>query len=171
MSKNSSYKYGCFHVGRSDMWGNYCPETGEYYLACNDTDPIVGGCVGVLASARKMPDGEWQDISVSGFEEYNNGYEVVRELLQLGHLTAKTLESFIEAGGEVWWDQPNYSNVGFFVEGEGGNRICWEVAAHYMDFDLCEELHNKLAPCSNQKFYDAYCKAHKAKFGEEFVIN
>ena len=58
-----------------------------------------------------------------------------------------------------------------YVTDEGGNRICWEVAEHYMDFDLCEELHNKLAPCSNQKFYDEYCKAHQAKFGEEFVIN
>lgn len=103
---NSCYKNGTFHVGRSDMWGNYCPETGEYYLAHRDFVPGVGECVGVLASVCEMPDGTWQDISVSGFEEYNNGYEVVRELLQLGHLTAKTLESFIEAGGEVWWDQP-----------------------------------------------------------------
>lgn len=157
MSKNSSYKYGCFHVGTPDMWGNYCPETGEYYLAHNE-----GEYVEVLASAREMPDGEWQAWEACGYS-----YEVVRELLQLGHLTAKTLESFIEAGGEVWWDQPNYS----YITDEGGNRICWETAAHYMDFDLCEELHNKLAPYSNQKFYDAYCKAHKAKFGKEFVIN
>lgn len=57
-----------------------------------------------------------------------------------------------------------------YVTDKDGNRIYWEVASHYMDFELCEELHNKLAPCSNQQFYDAYCKAHQAKFGE-FVIN
>ena len=93
---DSSYRYGCFHVGRTDMWGNYCPETGEYYLACNNGDYIE-----VLASGREMPDGEWQEQSASGYS-----YEVVRELLQLGHLTAKTLESFLAMDGEVWWDQP-----------------------------------------------------------------
>ena len=40
------------------MWGNYCPETGEYYLAHD-----VGGHVEVLASVREMPDGSWQDQS------------------------------------------------------------------------------------------------------------
>ena len=96
MKTNSSYKYGRFHVGRTDMWGNYCPETGEYYLARPE---------GVMASARYMWDDEWQVQAYSGYS-----YEVVRELLQLGHLTKKTLEQFQqEEGGDVWWDQPNYS--------------------------------------------------------------
>ena len=103
---NSSYRYGCFHVGRSDMWGNYCPETGEYYLAHKEFDPVVGEYVGVLAGVGYFRDGEWQDISEPGYESYNGGYQVVRELLQLGHLTSKTLGTFLEAGGEVWWDQP-----------------------------------------------------------------
>ena len=103
---NSSYKYGMHHVGRTDMWGNYCPETGEYYLACNAIDPVIGEYVEVLASAREMPDGEWQEQSAWGYEAYCGGYEVVRELLQLGHLTPKTLEQFQQAGGVVWWDQP-----------------------------------------------------------------
>lgn len=103
---NSSYRYGCFHVGRTDMWGNYCPETGEYYLAHRVEDPEEGECVEVLASACELPDGSWEDISADGFEEYNNGYQVVRELLQLGHLTKKTLVNFIAYGGDVWWDQP-----------------------------------------------------------------
>ena len=99
---NSSYRYGCFHVGRSDMWGNYCPETGEYYLAHNAYDPIPGEYVEVLASGCYLRDDEWQDQSACGYS-----YQVVRELLQLGHLTSKTLAAFIEADGEVWWDQPN----------------------------------------------------------------
>ena len=97
---NSSYRYGCHHVGRTDMWGNYCPETGEYYLAHNTFVSGVGECVEVLASARYVMDDEWQEQSYSGYD-----YEVVRELLQLGHLTARTLAYFIEAGGEVWWNQ------------------------------------------------------------------
>ena len=109
---NSAYKYGCFHVGRTDMWGNYCPETGEYYLARNNYDPEVGEYREVLASAYYQAEDDpssWQDISADGFAEYEGGYQAVRELLQLGHLTAKTLAAFIAAGGEVWWDQPNYS--------------------------------------------------------------
>ena len=101
---NSSYKYGCFHVGRTDIWGNYCPETGEYYLAHHAYDPVVGECIGVLASACYMPDGEWQVQQDRGYN-----YEVARELLQLGHLTSRTLERFLEEEGEVWWDQPNFS--------------------------------------------------------------
>ena len=101
MKKNSSYKYGCFHVGTPDMWGNYCPETGEYYLAHKDLDPVAGECIGVLASAYFVREGEWKEQSARGYS-----YQVVRQLLRLGHLTSKTLASFIEAGGEVWWDQP-----------------------------------------------------------------
>ena len=106
MRKNSDYKWGAFNVSRGNMWGTYCPETGEYYLAHNTFVPGVGECVEILASARYVCEDEWQDISAPGYEEYNNGYQVVRELLQLGHLTKKTLAYFIEAGGEVWWDQP-----------------------------------------------------------------
>lgn len=95
---NSCYRYGCYHVGRSDMWGNYCPETGEYYLACFD-----GECVEVLASAWYDGEYEWNDESAAGYS-----YEVVRELLQLGHLTKRTLATFLEDWGEVWWDQPNF---------------------------------------------------------------
>lgn len=104
---NSSYRYGCYHVGRSTLWGWYCPETGEYYLAHD-----AGEYIEVLASACYQQDDvveSWQDISVAGFEVYWGGYDVVRELLQLGHLTKKTLKTFIAAGGDVWWDQPNYS--------------------------------------------------------------
>ena len=103
---NSSYKYGCFHVGRTNMWGNYCPETGEYYLACNSYDPVVGEYIHTVASCRIDEAGYLDGCSDDGFEAYCAGYEVVRELLQLGHLTKKTLDSFIKAEGEVWWDQP-----------------------------------------------------------------
>ena len=96
MKTNSSYRYGCFHVGRTNMWGWYCPETEECYLAHD-----AGEYVEVLASACYIRDDEWQEQSACGYS-----YEVVRELLQLGHLTAKTLETFLLEEGEVWWDQP-----------------------------------------------------------------
>lgn len=97
---NSSYRFGCYHVGRSDMWGWYCPETGEHYLA-HDVGEYIA------THAYCWPD-EYDCIHQD--DEYGYSYEVVRELLQLGHLTKSTLASFIEAGGDVWWDQPNYRN-------------------------------------------------------------
>ena len=106
MKKNSESKWGAFNVSNGNMWGTYCPETGEYYLAHKNYVPGVGECVEVLASARYVRDDEWQEQSVEGYEACWGGYEVVRELLQLGHLTPKTLEQFQQAGGEVWWDQP-----------------------------------------------------------------
>lgn len=39
-----------------------------------------------------------------------------------------------------------------------------------MDDEIREELHEKMAPCSNQEFLEAYAKAHAEKFdGEEFA--
>ena len=101
MRKNSDYKWGAFNVSRPNMWGTYCPETGEYYLAHNTFVPGEGESVEVLASAIFVREDEWQEQSECGYS-----YEVVRELLRLGHLTKKTLEQFVEEGGEVWWDQP-----------------------------------------------------------------
>ena len=107
MKTNSSYRYGMFNVGRTDMWGNYCPDTGEYYLAHYNYDPIAGRFVEVLASVCYVREDEWEEQSERGYD-----YQVVRELLRLGHLTPKTLASFIEADGEVWWDQPSFSKEG-----------------------------------------------------------
>lgn len=93
---NRTYKDGTYHIGRTNMWGNYCPETGEYYLARPE---------GVMASARYIDicdEMKWQVQAYSGYS-----YEVVRQLLQLGHLTSKTLATFLEEeGGDIWWDQP-----------------------------------------------------------------
>lgn len=54
------------------------------------------------------------------------------------------------------------------VVNEYGVEIDFEVAENYMDDELCEVLHNELAPCADQEFFDAYCIAHKQKFGEVF---
>ena len=58
-----------------------------------------------------------------------------------------------------------------YVEDEDGHMIDYDAAVEMMDDDLREELHRKMAPCSNQAFYDAYVKAHAEKFnGEKFQI-
>lgn len=58
-----------------------------------------------------------------------------------------------------------------YVEDEDGHMIDYDAAVEMMDDDLREELHREMAPCTNQEFYDAYVKAHKAKYnGEKFQI-
>ena len=78
------------------MYGNYCPATGEYYLAIYDD-----ACEIVLASYWHDEDGYYHVDSSRGYS-----YDVVRELLRLGHLTPKTLAAYLRDGGEVWWNQP-----------------------------------------------------------------
>lgn len=51
-----------------------------------------------------------------------------------------------------------------------GYEVDYDAAVSMMDDELREELHNKLAPCSDQEFMDAYVEAHQAKFGEQFEI-
>ena len=99
MIKSESCHVGrCYYIDRKNMWGNYCPETGEYYLAHDAGDEY---CEIVLASYWYDKDGYCHVDSSRGYN-----YQVVRELLQLGHLTRKTLAAYIQDGGEVWWDQP-----------------------------------------------------------------
>lgn len=54
------------------------------------------------------------------------------------------------------------------VENEYGVAIDFEEAVNLMDDDIRESLNAELAPCSNQEFFDAYCKSHEEKFGESF---
>ena len=96
-SKIINYRVsGSYYIDRGNMQGNYCPDTGEYYLARYE-----GGNPVVLAYY-------WVDGFDCCHADSSRGYsyDVVRELLQLGHLTKKTLASFIAAGGKVWWAQP-----------------------------------------------------------------
>ena len=52
-----------------------------------------------------------------------------------------------------------------------GKRFEWKLVVDFMDDALREKLHHDLAPCSEQVFFDTYCKAHLEKFGEEFEFN
>lgn len=56
------------------------------------------------------------------------------------------------------------------VTNEYGTEIFYNVAEQLMDADICEMLHSEIAPCSEQQFFDAYCKAHEVKYGEVFEL-
>lgn len=56
------------------------------------------------------------------------------------------------------------------VKNNYGTEIEWNVALALMDDDLREELNADLAPCTEQEFFEAYAKAHEAKFSEEWEL-
>ena len=52
-----------------------------------------------------------------------------------------------------------------------GKTIDFDAAVNLMDDEIREDLHNKMAPCTDQEFMDAYVQAHAAKFdGEEYQV-
>ena len=57
------------------------------------------------------------------------------------------------------------------VRTSGGKLIDLDAAVMLMDDDLRDEVHADIAPCTDQKFFDEYCKRHEEKFGEEFEPN
>lgn len=53
-----------------------------------------------------------------------------------------------------------------------GKTIDFDAAVNLMDDEIREDLHNKMAPCTDQEFLDAYAKAHADKYdGEAFEVN
>lgn len=52
-----------------------------------------------------------------------------------------------------------------------GKEIDFEAAVMLMDDEIREEVHTEYSPCSDQEFFDAYCKLHLQKTCEEFVCD
>lgn len=48
--------------------------------------------------------------------------------------------------------------------------IDFDAAVMLMDDEIREDIHSKMAPCTDQKFIDAYASAHEEKYGEEFQV-
>lgn len=52
-----------------------------------------------------------------------------------------------------------------------GTPTDFDAATIIMDHEICERLHDLIAPCSAQEFTDAYVVEHARKFdGEEFTV-
>jgi len=58
------------------------------------------------------------------------------------------------------------------VKNEFGITINFEAAVNLMDDEIREELRNsgEYDEGDEQKFFDDYCAAHAAKYGEEFEL-
>lgn len=50
-----------------------------------------------------------------------------------------------------------------------GEEISFETAVEFMDEEIRERLHMILAPCTEQEFITAYKKAHREKYGKEWL--
>lgn len=46
----------------------------------------------------------------------------------------------------------------------------YKQAVALMDDEIREELHAKMAPCTDEEFLEAYMEEHEKKYGEEFAI-
>lgn len=44
----------------------------------------------------------------------------------------------------------------------------WKDVENVMEFELCEKLHHEIAPCTHEKFYQAYKEAYKKAYHDDF---
>lgn len=51
------------------------------------------------------------------------------------------------------------------------NEIDFDVAVELMNDEIREELNNKISPCGEQEFFNAYGAAHEEKFGEVWELS
>lgn len=56
------------------------------------------------------------------------------------------------------------------VINQHGRELNFDAAVVLMDDEIREELHGKLAPCTDQEFFDAYARAHEEKYDEEWEL-
>lgn len=75
--------------------------------------------------------------------------------------TEELVEYDGDPNGIVWDEQSVYD--------ENGNPVNFDAAVQLMDDEIREELHNEIAPCTNQKFLSEYAKLHEQKYGEGFA--
>ena len=70
---------------------------------------------------------------------------------------------------------PADAKAGNIVTNGYGVDINYGVAVNLMDDEIREQLHEELVmqsdqDCTEQKFFDEYCKAHEDKYGEEWEL-
>lgn len=58
-----------------------------------------------------------------------------------------------------------------YVTNQNGTELDFTAAVEYMDDDIREDLHIRMAPCSEQVFFTAYEVAHCVKYGEPWFLS
>ena len=57
------------------------------------------------------------------------------------------------------------------VKNIGGCVLDFSATVQFMNDDIRENLHSKLAPCSEQRFFTAYERVHKKFFKEVWELS
>lgn len=57
-----------------------------------------------------------------------------------------------------------------WVKNEYGTKVDYDAAGNLMDIEIIDYLEDHITPCTEQEFFNAYCKAHLEKYGEEFEL-
>ena len=50
-----------------------------------------------------------------------------------------------------------------------GEQVSLEAAVNLMDDELREQVHEEMAPCTEQEFVERYAELHEERFGEGFA--
>ena len=50
-----------------------------------------------------------------------------------------------------------------------GEQVNFEAAVNLMDDELREQVHEELAPCTEQEFVERYAELHEERHGEGFA--
>lgn len=64
----------------------------------------------------------------------------------------------------------NYKAPAIKVKNEYNVEVWYNGAVDLMDDEIRENLYDTITPCTEQEFFNAYCKAHLEKYGEEFEL-
>lgn len=96
-------------------------------------------------------------------ENWENGVNYPAPYIE--RLIIKELEEYSHADAKT----------GNIVTNDYGVDIDFDVAVNLMDDEIREQLHEELVmqsdeECTEQKFFDEYCKAHEEKYGEEWEL-
>jgi hypothetical protein len=109
----------------------------------------------------------WIEGEVLGlYEAEDADGAILAAVIDAGYASLERAKDFIydEKGDITIQAVPNVAMV-------GGKTFDMDVIASYMDDEIREDLHTKMAPCAPQEFVNAYIDAHEEKFGEIFAIN
>ncbi|MDQ0154928.1 helix-turn-helix domain-containing protein [Robertmurraya andreesenii] len=88
----------------------------------------------------------------------------VKNMCASGKLEAKKI-------GKTWVLHKNNLEVRKMVKNLNGVEIDFAQAVEHMDDEIRENLHDEMAPCTDQEFFTAYENAHKEKFNEVWFLS
>lgn len=99
-------------------------------------------------------------IKNGNYIDFRYGYKYQKERIE--RKKAQEIKSNAET------EEAKEENRPMTVINSWGTEVSYELSVQMMDDDIREALHAEIAPCTDQEFFDAYAKAHKQRFGEEW---